>query len=234
MNKTYSKYLFEFIIIVFGITVSFQFDRYSEDVQKENLKNQSLNRILKNIQHDIEDHTLNISIHQEGITAIDWILENFNDKQHNRVAIGRELTTAIFMNTILVDNQEEYRSLQNSGLIEKIENDSLVNSLQQKYTSHNFYKKLEQGITDLINNNLAAFHYANSISEDTLKSTSIFVNNGRIFTGKIPINRTIIEVLKDKKFYHEFYINQINTRIKRDSILIAQILSETNRNLKEN
>lgn len=228
MKKSYSKYLFEFLIIVFGISVSFQFDKYSEEVEKEKLKNQSLNRILKNIQQDIADHTLNINIHQDGVTSIEWVLDNYENTGIDRAEIGRELTSAILMNTILVDNQEEYRSLQNSGLIEKIENDSLVNNLQQKYSAHTFYKKIEQALTDLINNNLTAFHYNNSISEDSLKRTSAFLNNGRIYTGKLPIDRTIIEVLKDKKFYHEFYIRQIKNRIKRDGILIQQIQAETN------
>ena len=30
------------------------------------------------------------------------------------------------MNTVIIDNQEEYRGLQNSGLIELIENDTVV------------------------------------------------------------------------------------------------------------
>ena len=112
MKKSYSKYLFEFIIIVFGISVSFQFDKYSEEVEKEKLKNHSLNRILKNIQQDIADHTLNINIHQDGVTSIEWVLDNYENTGIDRAEIGRELTSAILMNTILVDNQEEYRSLQ--------------------------------------------------------------------------------------------------------------------------
>lgn len=80
----------------------------------------------------------------------------------------------------------------------------------------------------MINNNLTAFHYNNPISDDSLKQTSAFLYNGRIYTGKLPIDRTIIKVLKDKKFYREFYIRQIKNRIKRDGILIQQIQAETN------
>ena len=50
---------------------------------------------------------------------------------------------ATYCNTIFVDNQEEYRGLQNSGLIELIENEAVVERLQQKYTVHEFMKKIE-------------------------------------------------------------------------------------------
>ena len=63
MTKSITKYLFEFIVIFFGISVSFQFDKYNQEIQKKNLKNQSLNRILKNIQVDMNDLVFNLNIH---------------------------------------------------------------------------------------------------------------------------------------------------------------------------
>ena len=226
MTKSITKYLFEFIVIFFGISVSFQFDKYNQEIQKKTLKNQSLNRILKNIQVDMNDLVFNLNIHTIGIESINWILDNYSNEKIDRVKFGKELTNSIFSNTIFVDNQEEYRSLQNSGLIEKIENDSLVYNLQNKYSSHFFYKKIEEGITNLINDRLMNFHYKNSISEDSITSTLDFINNGRIYVGEFPLERNIVEIIKKKKMYHHFYVERIKGRMKRDSILLKQIKEE--------
>ena len=118
MTKSITKYLFEFIVIFFGISVSFQFDKYNQEIQKKTLKNQSLNRILKNIQVDMNDLVFNLNIHTIGIESINWILDNYSNEKIDRVKFGKELTNSIFSNTIFVDNQEESRSLQNSGLID--------------------------------------------------------------------------------------------------------------------
>ena len=61
-------------------------------------------------------------------------------------SIGIYLNNAILLNTVFVDNQEEYRALQNSGLIELIENEKAVTALQNKYIYHEFYKKIEDVI----------------------------------------------------------------------------------------
>ena len=226
MRGFFFKYVFEFVVIVFGISVSFQFDQYYQEVQKRDLKNQSLNRILKNIEIDREDQLLNIKIHQIGINSIDYISSNFNNQKVSRVKFGKELSNSIFTNTIFVDNQEEYRSLQNSGLIEKIENDSLVFNLQRKYSSHSFYKQLEQRMYDFADDRLTNFYYNNTEDVDSIESTIYFINNGRVFRGKLPLDRYYVEVLKDKKMFHQFYISSIKSLISRDSILIEQIKKE--------
>ena len=48
--------------------------------------------------------------------------------------------------TYFVDNQEEYKTIQSSGYIEYIENESLVKGLQGKYVQHKFMKFLEEEI----------------------------------------------------------------------------------------
>jgi hypothetical protein len=61
-------------------------------------------------------------------------------------------------NTIFVDNQEEYRGLQSSGLIELIENDKLANALQLKYVQHEFLRQLETEIVEQCVEALPSFY----------------------------------------------------------------------------
>ena len=58
----------------------------------------------------------------------------------NKDSLGFYLSYLINAATIYVDNNEEYSSLKNSGLIELIENRKLVSLLQNKYSQHNYYK----------------------------------------------------------------------------------------------
>ena len=55
MKKFYLKYALEFIVIVLGISLSFYVEKLNAKNYKENLKNQSLKRILKNIEVDTGD-----------------------------------------------------------------------------------------------------------------------------------------------------------------------------------
>jgi len=50
MKKLIAKYLVEFIVIITGISLSFYMDKLNENNYRDNLKNQSLKRILKNFQ----------------------------------------------------------------------------------------------------------------------------------------------------------------------------------------
>ena len=121
MKKLIIKYTLEFIVIVVGISLSFYVEKLNEANYKENLKNQSLKRILKNIEVDTGDFEFNSSALKKAIKSSEWII-NKELKELSRDSIGFHLNRALYYNTIFVDNQEEYRSLQNSGLIEIIEN----------------------------------------------------------------------------------------------------------------
>ncbi len=143
MKKLIIKYTLEFIVIVVGISLLFYVEKLNEVNYKENLKNQSLNRILKNIEVDTGDFEFNSSAIKKAIKSSEWIINN-ELKELSRDSIGFHLNRALYYNTIFVDNQEEYRSLQNSGLIEIIENEDLVVNLQKKYITHEFMKKLRR------------------------------------------------------------------------------------------
>ena len=65
---------------------------------------------------------------------------------YSRDTIGFHLSRAINITTYFVDNQEEYKTIQSSGYIEYIENESLVKALQEKYVQHKVMKFIEEEI----------------------------------------------------------------------------------------
>ena len=228
MKNTIAKYLIEFIVIITGISLSFYVEKLNETNYKENLKNQSLGRILKNIEVDTKDFKFNLDANKKSIYSTEWLAER-NDKLqlYSRDSVGYHLNRAIFLNTILVDNQEEYRGLQNSGLIELIDNENLVTNLQEKYVTHEFFKKIEDFI-------LKKMSFLEDFSSKNLRYNSyrtdeIGMSNDRIFIGRKNIPYNIIESLKDKRAYHNFYTIRIKERLEADKILVNQIKKEINR-----
>ena len=212
-----------------GISISFLIEKRNAKDYQEELKNQSLKRIIKNIEVDIIDLKYNINVNTIASNATDWLVKN-NDNYSNfsKDSIGIYLNNAILSNTVFVDNQEEYRALQNSGLIELIENEKAVTALQNKYIYHEFYKKIEDVILK------EAFFLSDFIYENTLLKSQILNENGliydRVYLRKNKIPHKVLERLKTKGFFHSFYADKIKSRITNDSLLIEYLKTETNPN----
>ena len=88
MRKTVIKYLFEFFVIVVGVSISFYVENYNEAMKKEKLKNQSLSRILENIKVDKNDNKWNYNAHNESLKSTGWLLK----KRSNLKAFSRDKT----------------------------------------------------------------------------------------------------------------------------------------------
>jgi hypothetical protein len=227
MKKLVAKYLLEFLVIVIGISISFYIEKINENTYRDNLKNQSLKRILENIADDTRDFKFNQEALRRAIYSTSWIIDrNRKLKMYSRDSIGFHLNRAVYFNTIFVDNQEEYRGLQNSGLMEMIENENLVSTLQGKYISHEFFKKIESIVIEKTK-------YLDEFSFNNLKYKSDSLDDlglqfDRIFVGTKGIPDNIIEVLYDKRFFQSYYLRSIQTRMKNDQELIDIIKEEIN------
>jgi hypothetical protein len=226
MKKLIFKYMLEFLVIVLGISLSFYLEKQNAQEYKESLKNQSLQRIAKNIKIDIRDSRLNLSIHDSAVIAGNWLEKNWESQiADNRDSIGFYLNIATNYNSIFVDNQEEYRALQNSGLIELIENEKLVTGLQNKYSAHAFYKELEKlimsGKKDLID-----FLYENTVLNSYQKNR-FEIYGDRKYIGPEPIPNKFRQLLLNTIPMHEFYIGQINIQLKNNEYLLDLIQKET-------
>ena len=228
MKKYFFRYSLEFLVIVMGITISFLIEKENANDYKEELKNQSLKMIIKNIEVDLIDLKFNYEVQTIASNAVDWLIKNNNHSNISKDSIGIYLSNAILMNTIFVDNQEEYRALQNSGLIELIENEKAVTALQNKYIYHDFYKKLEEVIIKEATF-LSDFMYENTLLKSQNKNEYGYTYD-RVYLTKNKIPHKVIERLKQKASFHSYYADLIKYRIKNDSLLIEYLKTETNPN----
>jgi len=224
MKNLVLKYSVEFIVIVFGISISFYVENYTENKKKEDLKNQSLNRIFQNIEFDIDDNIFNYKIHNGALNSANWLIKNKNKLSNfSRDTIGHHFSKAIDEVTYFVDNQEEYRALQNSGYIEFIDNEELVKKLQEKYSSHNFMKTIEAQIIER-SKKLMEFQFINStIMNDSISGVYSF---DKRFTGSLNVPNSIFDRIIEKASFDKFYIKLIEGRLKNDSLILKQIKKE--------
>ena len=225
MKKTIVKYFFEFIVIVIGVSISFYAENYNDSLNKIQLKNQSLNRILENLKNDNYDNRWNYKAHSESLISSEWILTNRNNlSAYSRDTIGFHLSRAINIITYFVDNQEEYKTIQSSGYIEYIENESLVKGLQYKYVIHELMKFIEGEIRSRAKV-LADFEFKNSkINNDSMYMGFYLIN--KRYIGDLEIPNEIYDRIIEKASYQKIYLSQIKGRIWRDSILVNEINKE--------
>ena len=219
------RHALEFVVIVMGISLSFYLEKQNATAYKDTLKNQSLGRILKNIEIDVKDYKFNLIAHNNAIESINW-LENHRDQLYlkTRDSIGFHYGRALIINTVFVDNQEEYRAIQNSGLIELIENEEVVLGLQNKYSYHKFIKFLEE----MIQKELSV------LSEDLYTNTRLVSPKldslgylfDRTFVGQLPIPHHVFERLITVGSLHDYYNARVKSRIRRDSVLRLRIEKE--------
>ena len=228
MKKLAIKYLLEFIVIVIGISLSFYVEEIDKQKDKEEFKNQSLNRILQNLESDIRDNKWNLKAVSKSIESGEWIYKNRKKlKKYSRDSIGFHLARANGFTTIFVDNQEEYSTLKSSGYLELIENESIVKSLQNKYSNHAWMKEVERFIikkSDI----LIDFEFKNSeLNSESLNDLGFLVD--KKYIGNLNIPKEIIGRIIDKKFWQKYHLNSIKNRLRRDSILIEEITKEINK-----
>ena len=222
MRNTILKYALEFIVIIAGILVSFYIEKQNTISYKYELKNQSLGRLISNIENDIKDSKFNYNIHSKGAKFGKIILTRSNDLYLNdKDSLGYYLKSVSLFGTSFVDNQEEYSTLRNSGLMELIDNDVLVSKLQSKYSDHSHFKRLEAWISGFKELDKVANQ---KISFKTIGKT-LYGPHGTYISNE-PLNNYELNVLTRKTGLFSYYAGLIKKRITADSLLILEIRKE--------
>ena len=226
MKKILIKYVLEFIVIVFGITISFYLEKQNAISYKEDLKNESLKKLRVNVSQDIRDNIYNLDQHQRAYHASNMLVtKGLELYQRDKDSLGYYLVAAGQISTIFVDNSEEYNALRNSGLIELIDNDSLVSSLQQKYSRHIFIKEFERTILN------QSFKMTSIIAEKVETAAKIRLKGQPFYWSPYKSNEPF---LSDKELnlflfkgaLHETHLNLIESSIAADSVILLKIDEE--------
>ena len=228
MKKHIFKYLIEFLVVVSGIIISLNIEKNKALDYKNDLKDQSLRRLITNIEQDIKDSEINKKIYQTGIKACSRVIANPNNLfKNHKDSLGYYLNAINMSGTIFVDNQEEYLTLRNSGFLELIEDDSLVTSIQKKYSHHLFYKNLENYIKD-INDDLNDIIY-NKTSYKAKGKSGVIGNYGSYISTETLTNYDL-NIISRKQDMAIFYLEFIEGSIKSNQSLIELIKMEIKKN----
>ena len=140
-KKLTLRYLFEIIVIVFSVSLSFYIQEVLNDREKEELKNQSLNGVIEDLEIDKQFYTSAIDNLFGRIKACEDVLNgDINDEKINYL-----MSTWGF-----VGQDANYKSLISTGALEYIRSKNLHRELTIYYQNQysilddisNQYKKL--------------------------------------------------------------------------------------------
>ena len=87
MKKLFLKYLFEFFVLVFGITLSFYLQEYGEDLNSIQKQKEGLTRILEDLTSD------------EAIFKL-TLMSNESQIKTTKQLLGGVITAAIYNKTV--------------------------------------------------------------------------------------------------------------------------------------
>ena len=147
----------------------------------------------------------------------------------NKDSLGFYLSYVIYAATIYVDNNEEYSSLKNSGLIELIENRNLISLLQNKYSQHSYYNEVGNMFTELYFDNNSLRKYLDS--KNRKKHWGLAAYSTSFKSDMKYINDTEINMISSKSILHKLYSNLLKKALKTDSLILKEISEEISINL---
>ena len=225
MKKYLAKYVVEFFVVVTGVLISFYVEKHRASAYKEDLKNHSLSRLKANIEADIADSWINHRIHSRAVSACRSLIRNYDTYQaHHRDSIGHYLSIASKTWTIFIDNPEEYLTLRNSGLIELVENDSLIMLLQQKYSSHQIYKQYESHIYVTNDELVRVFNQKTSGKELIPRSAGepLYRAYGPLNDEQV-LTDADLNLVRSRLEFSSAYSKDILIGIERDSLILQNL-----------
>ena len=114
LNTSAFRYIFEIIVIVFSVTLSFYIQDVLNDREKLELKNISLRGVLSDLEKDIINFNYAVDLGRKRISNIDTILNPKYDLSSKIVNTGAKRYFGF------LGNNSNYKSMVSSGALEFI------------------------------------------------------------------------------------------------------------------
>ena len=137
MKRINWKYaLGEIIIVIIGITIAFSLNNWKENRADEQLKNQYLENLISDIEHELEILQSNQESFQNKLELIKEIrpfLGNPNTKRDSTITKVFKLAQAVPFYPV----NATYQTLVNSGDMKLIDDFELRRSIEEHYSFHN-------------------------------------------------------------------------------------------------
>ena len=124
MKKLFLKYLFEFFVLVFGITLSFYLQEYGEDLNSIQKQKEGLTRILEDLTSD------------EAIFKL-TLMSNESQIKTTKQLLGGVITATIYNKTVpyfgTFFNDTSIKSLIATGVVENYHNQQMITDILKYY-----------------------------------------------------------------------------------------------------
>ena len=228
MRKFFFKYTVEFFVLITGLLITFYIEDQNELRYKIDLKNQSLTRLIRNIETDISDQRTNLFKIDKTISYYNVIAERGDELfETDKDSLGYYLTAISRSSTIFLSNVEEYLTLRNSGLIELIESDTLVMLLQTRTAGFKAFKKVEDKIIDA--EKAVADLVINKTAKISTGDIEFFgYHHGRYssYNSPDPLSDTEVNTIRQMANMCEFYRPFVERFLETDKKLIELIKNE--------
>ena len=225
------KYFLEFLVVFFGILLSFMIDnriKYSERVDNKNFLLGQLNEMIKEdqIQLKIVESTLNDCLESISILIYDYK----NKILHDSVVVKHFSNVSSKMSISFFPQKSIYNQIVQSQYLELIENKKLKENLASLYEHLNdrnesanlkldlFNQEFDLALIDLVYYRTILNEVENSVDLDTsIKDYNIskgYRNNNLVIGYYANAEKRVIFYLELLKKYREL-INEITTELNK-------------------
>ena len=223
------KYFLEFLVVFFGILLSFMIDnrmKYSERVDNKNFLLEQLNEVIKEDQNQLKivESTLNDCLESISILIYDYK----NKILHDSVVVKHFSNVSSKMSISFFPQKSIYNQIVQSQYLELIENKKLKENLASLYEHLNdrnesanlkldqFNQEFDLALIDLVYYRTILNEVENSVDLDTsIKDYNIskgYRNNNLVMGYYMNAEKRVIFYLELLKKYREI-INEITTEL---------------------
>lgn len=224
------KYFLEFLVVFFGILLSFMIDnrmKYSERVDNKNFLLGQLNEVIKEDQTQLKivESTLNDCLESISILIYDYK----NKILHDSVVVKHFSNVSSKMSISFFPQKSIYNQIVQSQYLELIENKKLKENLASLYEHLNdrnesanlkldlFNQEFDLALIDLVYYRTILNEVENSVDLDTsikdYKISKDYRNNNLVIGYYMNAEKRVIFYLELLKKYREL-MNEISTQLK--------------------
>lgn len=224
------KYFLEFLVVFFGILLSFMIDnrmKYSERVDNKNFLLEQLNEVIKEDQTQLKivESTLKDCLESISILIYDYK----NRVLHDSVVVKHFSNVSSKMSISFFPQKSIYNQIVQSQYLELIENKKLKENLASLYEHLNdrnesanlkldlFNQEFDLALIDLVYYRTILNEVENSVDLDTsIKDYNIskgYRNNNLVIGYYMNAEKRVIFYLELLKKYKEL-MNEISTQLK--------------------
>ena len=224
------KYFLEFLVVFFGILLSFMIDnrmKYSERVDNKNFLLGQLNQVIKEDQTQLKivESTL-----KDCLESISILIYDYKNKiLHDSVVVKHFSNVSSKMSISFFPQKSIYNQIVQSQYLELIENKKLKENLASLYEHLNdrnesvnlkldlFNQEFDLALIDLVYYRTILNEVKNSVDLDTsikdYKISKDYRNNNLVIGYYMNAEKRVIFYLELLKKYREL-MNEISTQLK--------------------